>query len=324
MDNILLWAVQSQDQWRSISIEVWTVPRQTQGTTTPSFAKNWRLQKGRKEVIGADNIPAELVKASGEAIIFTTLLTICNKIWKAGEWPTPWTQSLVITLPKKGNLQLCQNYQMISFISHPSKVMLKIIMNRLKPQAEKIIAEVQAGFRAGRTTIEQIFNWRILCFMRNISSKTVNMSSSTSRRHSTQFGMQRCGKPWRSTISEPTSFESSKHLYDKVTSELLFSGSIGNCFWTTVGVWQGWLLSPTLFNIFLDALEDPEGTVSIGGRKNHQYPLCWWHLWLSMRRRRAGKISWTSQQILHSLWHGEQCQEDQADDKQYQWHQHRD
>ena len=48
-------------------------------------------------------------------------------------------------------------------ISHPSKVMLKIILNRLKPQAEKIIAEEQAGFRAGRSTTEQIFDLRILC-----------------------------------------------------------------------------------------------------------------------------------------------------------------
>ena len=73
------------------------------------------------------------------------------------------TQSLVITLPKKGNLQQCQNCRMISLISHPSKVTLKIILNRLKPQAEKIIAEEQAGFRAGRSTTEQIFNLRILC-----------------------------------------------------------------------------------------------------------------------------------------------------------------
>ena len=46
---------------------------------------------------------------------------------------------------------------------HSSKVMLKIILNRLKPQAEKIIAEEEAGFRAGRSTTEQIFNLRILC-----------------------------------------------------------------------------------------------------------------------------------------------------------------
>ena len=62
-----------------------------------------------------------------------------------------------------------------------------------------------------------------------------------------------------------------KHLYDKATSAVLFNGSIGDWFRTTVGVQQGCLLSPiTLFNIFLeramtDALEDHDGTVSIGG-----------------------------------------------------------
>ena len=111
---------------------------------------------------GVDNMPAELVRAGGEAMI-DILTAICNKIWKTGEWPTTWTQSLVITLPKKGNLQLCQNYKTISFISHPSKVMLKMILSRLQPQAEEIIAEKQAGFRAGRSTREQIFNLRILC-----------------------------------------------------------------------------------------------------------------------------------------------------------------
>ena len=117
------------------------------------------LKKGKSA--GVDNIPAELVQAGGEDVL-TALTTICNKIWQIREWPTPWIQSLVITLPKKGNLQQCQNYRTISLISQPSKIMLKTILNRLKPQAEKIILEEQAGFRAGRSTTEQIFNLRIL------------------------------------------------------------------------------------------------------------------------------------------------------------------
>ena len=108
----------------------------------------------RRKSPGVDNIPAELVQAGGEDVIIA-LKTICNKIWQTGEWPTPWTKSLVTTLPKKGNLQQCQNHPTISLISHLSKVMLKIILNRLKPQAEKVIAEEQAGFRAGRRTTEQ-------------------------------------------------------------------------------------------------------------------------------------------------------------------------
>ena len=107
-------------------------------------------------------ISAKLCKIEAMLVEFY-LTAICNKIWQTGEWPAPWTQSIVIALPKKGNLQQCPNCQTISLISHPSKVMLKIILNRLKLQAEKIIAEEQAGFRAGRSTTEQIFNLRILC-----------------------------------------------------------------------------------------------------------------------------------------------------------------
>ncbi|XP_011666431.1 uncharacterized protein LOC105439301 [Strongylocentrotus purpuratus] len=91
------------------------------------------LKKGKSA--GVDNISSQLVQAGGEAMI-DMLLIICNKIWQTREWPSPWTQSLIITLPKRGNLQLCQNYRTISLISHPSKVMLRILLNRLKPQAD--------------------------------------------------------------------------------------------------------------------------------------------------------------------------------------------
>ena len=73
---------------------------------------------------GVDNVPAEFVHAAGDAAIYV-LTKICNKIWQTGIWPTQWTQSLVITLPKKGNLQMCQNYRTISLISHSSNVMLE-------------------------------------------------------------------------------------------------------------------------------------------------------------------------------------------------------
>ncbi|WP_419634916.1 hypothetical protein, partial [Thiolapillus sp.] len=98
------------------------------------------------------------------------------KIWQTGEWPTLWTQSLVITLPKKGNLQQCQNYRTISLISHPSKVMLKIILNRLKPQAEKIITEEQASEQEGapqcRSSTDE-------SSVRNISSTSMTSTMSS-------------------------------------------------------------------------------------------------------------------------------------------------
>ena len=71
-----------------------------------------------------------MVEAGGVDVI-TALTTICNKIWQAEEWPTPWTQSFVITLPKKGDLQQCQNYRTRSLISHPSKIVPEITQNIL-------------------------------------------------------------------------------------------------------------------------------------------------------------------------------------------------
>ena len=107
-------------------------------------------------------MPVELITHGGQSVV-EVLHAICNNIWETGQWPTTWTQSIVITIPKKGNLQLCNNYRTINLISHGSKVMLKIILNILKPLAENIIAEEQAGFRHSRSTIEHIFNLRIMC-----------------------------------------------------------------------------------------------------------------------------------------------------------------
>ena len=203
--------------------------------------------------------------------MISVLLIICNKIWQTGEWPTQWTQSLVITLPKKGNLQLCQNYRTISLISHPSKVMLKILLNRLKPEAEKIIAEEQAGFRPGRSTTEQIFNLRILCerylqHQQDLYHVFIDFKKAFDRVwHEALWATMRL---YNININLITVIQK---LCEKATSAVCFNNSIGDWFKTSVGVRQGCLLSPTLFNIILerimtDALEDHARTVSIGGR----------------------------------------------------------
>ena len=124
-----------EGQWRFISTEM--SPDTHRGRPPHPLQRSeatvQSLKKGKSA--GVDNIPAELAYAGGEDVI-TALTTICNKIWQTNKWPTPWTQSLVITLPKKGNLQQCQNYRTISLINHPSeamlKIILKIILNRIE------------------------------------------------------------------------------------------------------------------------------------------------------------------------------------------------
>ena len=102
---------------------------------------------------GNDNISAELIKHGGESII-KIYTEICQNIWKTKIWPDQWTKSLIIHIPKKGDTKKCSNYRTLSLIPHPSKILLRIILNRLIPQAEQILAEEQAGFRKSRSTIE--------------------------------------------------------------------------------------------------------------------------------------------------------------------------
>ena len=153
MDRILLWAVQSQGQWRSTSTEL--SPERYRGRSPrPSQGSGGYITIIVEREAEVDNIQTELVQA-GRKDVITALTTVSNKIRRTGN------QSLVITLPKISYLQQCQNYRTISLISHPSKVRLKIILNRFKLQADKIIAEELAGFRAGRST-EKISHQRIL------------------------------------------------------------------------------------------------------------------------------------------------------------------
>ena len=71
-------------------------------------------------------------------------------------------QSLIIPILKKCDLRKCTNYKTISLISHPSKIMLIIILNRLNPIAKHILAEEKACFRKKISTVEQILNCRIM------------------------------------------------------------------------------------------------------------------------------------------------------------------
>ena len=69
-----------------------------------------------------------------------------------------WKSSVFIPITKKGNAQKCSNYQIIAFISHASKVMLKILQARLQQYMNHELPDVQAGFRKGRGTRDQIAN----------------------------------------------------------------------------------------------------------------------------------------------------------------------
>ena len=80
------------------------------------------------------------------------------EIWKTQQWPQDWERSDFTPIPKKGNAKECSNYCTNVLISHASKVMLKILQTRLQQYRNQELPDVQAGFRKGRGTRDQIAN----------------------------------------------------------------------------------------------------------------------------------------------------------------------
>ena len=80
---------------------------------------------------GGDGIPVELFQILKDDAV-KVLHSICQQIWKIQQWPQVWKRSVFILIPKKGNPKECLNYCTIAFISHASKVMLKILQARLQ------------------------------------------------------------------------------------------------------------------------------------------------------------------------------------------------
>ena len=84
--------------------------------------------------------------------------SICQQIWKTQQWPQDCKTSVFIPITKKGNAKEYSNYCTIALISHATKVMLKILQARLHQNMNHELPSVQAGFRKGRGTRDQIAN----------------------------------------------------------------------------------------------------------------------------------------------------------------------
>jgi len=220
---------------------------------------------------GIDNIPIELVRLAGEEGVKVITL-LCQKIWQTGTWPEEWKQSVYIPIPKSGNAKECSNYRTIALISHTSKVLLKIIQGRMEQIVTRELPDVQAGFRKGRGTRDQIANVRwmwerareynqgvFLCFIDY--SKAFDCVD-----HETMWNTLR-------RMGIPEHLISLLHnLYDKQTATVRTEHGDTEQFGIGKGVRQGCILSPMLFNLYAErvmreaGLEDSEVGVRVGGR----------------------------------------------------------
>jgi len=91
---------------------------------------------------GYDDLPTELVKVDSD-VIERVFCKLCNLIVDTGEWPDDWRRSVFVTIPKVKEAVRCEDHRTITLISHASKILLRMLLNRMKLAAEEQIADVQ-------------------------------------------------------------------------------------------------------------------------------------------------------------------------------------
>ena len=121
---------------------------------------NWALETTTtNKASQSDGIPVELFQILKDDAV-KVLHSTCQQIWKTQQWPQDWKRSVFIPIPKKGNAKENSNYRTIALITHASKVMLKSLQARIQQYVNCELPDVQAGFRKGRGTTDQIADIR--------------------------------------------------------------------------------------------------------------------------------------------------------------------
>ena len=145
------------------------------------------------KISGGDGIPVELFQILTDDAMKVIRL-ICQQIWKTQQWAKDWKRSVFIPVTKEGNAKECSNYHTIVLISHASKAMHKVLQARLQQYANHEFPEVQAGFRKGRGTRDQIANIHCIIKKQESSRKTSISALMTMPKPLTVWITTNCGK----------------------------------------------------------------------------------------------------------------------------------
>jgi reverse transcriptase-like protein len=194
---------------------------------------------------------AEVVKAGGEPVV-KWLHRIMKKIWREDRVVEEWKTYTIVPLFKKGDAEVCDNYRGISLLSIPSKVLAKILYKRIEEVVEPKIHEAQCGFRKGRGCVDQIYSLKECLAMSKQKGKELYMCFVDLRKAYDSVNRDLLWKAMGEYgVSEKT-VKIVNSLYENTRAQVRVKGVLSDFLSLKTGVKQGCVLSPLLFNIFLD------------------------------------------------------------------------
>ena len=209
----------------------------------------------RNKSPGSDGITAELLQAGGEQLA-RQMHTLCNKAWEEGTIPEEWGKSILVPLPKKGDLSHCSNYQTISLINHTGKVLLTVLLNRLKSHLDPYLSEEQAGFRKDRSTVHQILTLRQLAEKAKRQGKKIYNCFIDFQKAFDTIKHEVIWATLKSYGVETKMVNLLQKIYEKAQAAVQVGKENREWFVIDVGTRQGDPLSPLLFIAYLDRVMD--------------------------------------------------------------------
>ena len=182
------------------------------------------------------------------------LHSIHQHIWKTQQWPQDLKRSIFILVPKKANTKECSNYRTIVLISHTSKVILKIFRARLQQQVNHELSDVQAGFRKGRGTRDQIADIHWITEKARKFQKNIYLCFIDSTKACDCVDHNKLWKILKEMgISDHLTCLLRNLCADQEATVRTGHGTT-NCFQIGKGVRQGCILSPCLFNLYAECI----------------------------------------------------------------------
>ena len=208
-----------------------------------------KLKNGK--AAGCDNIPPEAIKAGGETSE-EVLLDLCNRIWSEKKVPEEWKKGLLIKLPKEGDLSYCKNWRGIMLLNMASKVICRVILERIKIALDEKLREEQAGFRAGRSCTDQTATLRIIVEQSIEWQSSLYIKFIDFEKAFDSISREVLWKLLRHYWVPDKMVTIIRVLYEGFSAQVVHNGQKTQPLIMRTGVRQGYLLSPLLFLVALD------------------------------------------------------------------------